>query len=65
MKYLYDATLDICPICKDSWYTEENEYYRIDCKCGIRTPWFLSKRKAEKEWNKILYRDNILTERIE
>lgn len=54
--------LDICPICKDSWYTEEDGYYRIDCKCGIRTPWFLSKRKAEKEWNKILYRNNMLND---
>lgn len=62
MKCLYDAMLDICPICKDSWYTEEDGYYRIDCKCGIRTPWFLSKEKAEKEWNKILYRDNMLND---
>jgi hypothetical protein len=54
--------LDVCPICKDSWYEEEDGYYRIDCKCGIRTPWFLSKGKAEKEWYKILCRDNILND---
>lgn len=62
MKDLYDAVLDICPICKDSWYTEEDGYYRIDCKCGIRTPLFLSRKSAEIYWNKILYRDNILND---
>lgn len=62
MKCLYDAMLDVCPICKDSWYTEGYGYYRIDCKCGIRTPWFSSKGKAEKEWYKILYKDLILND---
>ena len=62
MKYLYDAMLDVCPICQDSWYVEEDGYYRIVCKCGARTPWFLSEKKAEKEWDKILYRDNILND---
>ena len=62
MKDLYDAVLDNCSICKDSWYTEEDEYYRIDCKCGIRTPWFLSRKSAEIYWNKILYRDSILND---
>lgn len=62
MKYLYSANLFVCPICQDSWYEEEDGHYRIDCKCGIRTPWFLSKGKAEKEWDKILFRDNILND---
>lgn len=57
MKYLYDAMLDVCPICQDSWYIEENGYYRIDCKCGIRTPWFLSKKSVEGYWNKILWNE--------
>ncbi len=55
-KYLYDATLYICPICQDSWYEEEDGHYRIDCKCRERTAWNLSKKKAEMQWNKILYR---------
>lgn len=60
MKCLYDAKLFVCPLCHDSWYAEEDYHYRIECKCGIRTPWFLSKEKAEKEWYKYLCRDSIL-----
>lgn len=56
LKYIYDAMLNICPICKDSWYEEEDGHYRIDCKCGKRTAVHLSKKRAEMQWNKILYR---------
>jgi hypothetical protein len=62
MKYLYDATLDVCPICKDSWYTEEDGYYRIDCKCGIRTPCFLSRKSAKIYWYKFLCIGSILND---
>ena len=56
LKYIYDANLFVCPFCKDSWYIEEDEHYRIGCKCGINTAVHLSKKRAEMEWNKILYR---------
>lgn len=57
LKYIYDANLFVCPSCHESWYIEEDDYFRVSCKCGLRTAWHSSMKRAEMEWNKFLFRD--------
>lgn len=54
LKYLYDVNLFVCPFCHDSWYTYQNNKYRVCCHCGSGTNFYSSKKEAEKEWYKIV-----------
>lgn len=54
LKYIYDANLFVCPFCFDSWYVEENNKYKVLCRCGYSTLYYSSKEEAESEWYKII-----------
>lgn len=54
LKYIYDANLFTCPFCFDAWYVEEDNKYRVLCRCGYSTLYYSSKEKAESEWYKIV-----------
>ena len=54
LKYVYDANLFVCPFCFDAWYIEEDNKYKISCRCGYSTLYYSSTEKAESEWYKIV-----------
>lgn len=50
-----DERLDECPFCgsiKAKLYSEDDEYYYVQCKCGICTAACETEDKAIKIWNR-------------
>ena len=57
LRYLYDVNLFVCPFCSDSWFVEEDNKYKVSCRCGYSTLYYPSKEKAESEWYKIVVKN--------